>query len=73
MYDAGEIGAKLGVSRNMIGRLSEKHKLKVPENGKWFYTLAGNGTERETFKYYPHMFDVFADFLKGVRVNGHGK
>ena len=35
-YSAGEVGAMLGVSANKIGRLANKHNLKVEEYGEWF-------------------------------------
>ena len=59
-YSATEIGAMFGVSANKIGKLANKHKLKVPEYGKLFYSKSEHSVkEVETWRYYESVVPVF--------------
>lgn len=52
LLSATDVGAILGVSRNMIGRIAKQHNLKTAEYGEWILGEAEfNGTQRSTFVY----------------------
>lgn len=40
LLSAEEIGAKLGISANMVGRLTNQHHLKTEQYGEWFHDKA---------------------------------
>ena len=40
LLSAEEIGAKLGISANMVGRLTNQHHLKTEHYGEWFHDKA---------------------------------
>lgn len=64
-YSATEIGKKLGISANMVGRLANAHNLKTEEFGMFFkQTLAKNDKEVEEFKYYENVIPVLKSLLK---------
>lgn len=51
-YTASEIGEEAGVSRNIIGRLSNTHGLKTPEYGMWVLdTIPPEGKQVPVFRY----------------------
>ena len=59
-YSATEIGAMFGVSANKIGKLANKHNLKVPEYAKLFYSKSEHSVkEVETWRYYDSVIPVF--------------
>ena len=59
-YSATEIGAMFGVSANKIGKLANKHNLKVPEYAKLFYSKSEHSVkEVETWRYYESVIPVF--------------
>lgn len=62
-YQAGEIGAMLGVSKQKIGRLSEQHGLKTAEYGSWFAEFVSPKGETQTFRYYENAIEVFRQLL----------
>jgi len=63
-YSATEIGKKLGISSNKVGRLANAHNLKTPEFGMFFkQTLAKNDKEVEDFKYYENVIPVLQSLL----------
>lgn len=63
-YTAGEIGEKLGVSSNKIGRLANLHGLKTEKYGKYFYDKAKTAEKQvETFRYYECAIEVFRALL----------
>lgn len=37
LMSAGEVGAKLGISANMVGRLTKQYNLKTDQYGEWFH------------------------------------
>ena len=66
-YSATEIGDKLGVSANKIGRLANTYNLKTPQFGKWFYDKAQHSNkEVETFRYYEKAISKFRTLLGGA-------
>lgn len=61
---AAEIGNRLGVSANKIGRLANAHGLKTGTYGKWFYDKAKTADKQvETFRYFEKSVEVFQSFL----------
>jgi prophage antirepressor-like protein len=63
-YSAGEVGAMLGVSANKIGRLANKHNLKVEEYGEWFKDIAKSADkEVQTFRYNQKGIDKLRELL----------
>lgn len=63
-YSAAEIGEKLGVSANRIGRLANAHGLKTEQYGKYFYDKAKTADKQvETFRYYEKAIDVFRSLI----------
>lgn len=66
-YSAKEIGDILGVSAMKIGQLANKHNLKTPQYGKYFYSKAEHSCkEVETFRYYQCAISKFDELLKTV-------
>ena len=58
-YSATEIGKILGISANMVGRLTKKHNLRTEEYGKIFYDKSKySSKEVETFRYYIKAIDI---------------
>lgn len=65
-YSATEIGKMLGVSANKIGTLANKHNLKTPQYGKFFYSKSEYSCkEVETFRYYECAIAKFREILEG--------
>ena len=59
-YSATEIGAMFGVSANKIGKLANKHNLKIDAYGKLFYSKSEHSVkEVETWRYYESVIPVF--------------
>lgn len=66
-YSATEVGSILGISAMKVGQLANKYNLKVPENGKYFYSKSEHSCkEVETFRYYECAINKFAELLKVV-------
>ena len=52
-YSATEIGDKLGVSSNKIGRIANKHNLKISKYGEYYINKAKSHDKQiETFRHY---------------------
>ena len=63
-YSATEIGKMLGVSANMVGRLTKKHNLRTEEYGKVFYDKSKySNKEVETFRYYIKVIDILKNIV----------
>ena len=63
-YSATEIGKMLGVSANMVGRLTKKHNLRTEEYGKIFYDKSKySSKEVETFRYYIKVIDILKNIV----------
>ncbi|HHD2785512.1 TPA: ORF6N domain-containing protein [Clostridium perfringens] len=63
-YSATEIGKKLGISSNKVGRLANAHNLKTEEFGMVFkQTLEQNNKEVEDFRYYENVIPILKELL----------
>ncbi|EPY2274545.1 Rha family transcriptional regulator [Clostridium sporogenes] len=61
-FTAGEIGEKLGISANMVGRLSNKYNLKTNEYGVEVWDKAKNCSKQiPTFRYYENVIPVLSE------------
>ena len=69
-YTATEIGKKLGISANRVGRLANEHNLKTTEYGKWFRDVATHRSDMEVpvFRYYERVIPV----LRGILLESNG-
>lgn len=64
-YSAAEIGERLGVSANKIGRIANAHGMKTEKYGKYFYDKAKTADKQvETFRYYESAVTVFRSLLE---------
>lgn len=64
-YSAGEIGERLGITANMVGRLANAHGLKTPKYGKLFYDKAKTADKQvETWRYYETVIPVLKSLLE---------
>lgn len=62
-YSAEEIGEMLGISKNKVGQLANKHGLKTDEYGQWFKDKSPySDKEVSCFRY----FDSIVPVLRGV-------
>ena len=63
-YSATEIGKILGISANMVGRLTKKHNLRTEEYGKVFYDKSKySSKEVETFRYCIKIIDALKNIV----------
>lgn len=63
-YSAEEVGAMLGVSANMVGRIANANGLKCKEYGAWFNdTAKGHHKEVQSFRYYENVIPVLRRLL----------
>ena len=63
-YSATDIGKMLGISANMVGRLTKKHNLRTEEYGKVFYDKSKySSKEVETFRYYIKVIDILKNIV----------
>ncbi|MGL6198687.1 MAG: ORF6N domain-containing protein [Lachnospiraceae bacterium] len=61
-YSASELGEKLGISAQMVGRLSNKHGLKTKEYGEWQRSKSPySSKECDTFVYYESAIQRFKE------------
>lgn len=66
-YSAKEIGEKLGISSNMVGRLANTNGLKIDEYGKLFYDKSAHSSKQvETFRYYDNVIQMLENIIKGA-------
>ena len=71
-YSATEIGDKFGVSANKIGRIANKHNLKVSKYDEYYIDKAkGHDKQVETFRYYDedHVIENFLEFIEKSMTN----
>lgn len=65
-YSASEIGEELGITGNMVGRISKKLGLKIADYGKWFIDKSKySSKEVETFRYYDNVLPIIRAYLAG--------
>lgn len=63
-YSAEEIGKRLGISANMVGRIAKKHDLKTEQYGKLFHDKSKySSKEVESFRYYESVVPVMKQIL----------
>lgn len=63
-YSATEIGKKLGISKQQVGRLTNTHNLKTDEFGMFFKEeLKKNNKEVDNFRYYENVIPVLKSLL----------
>ena len=64
-YSAGEIGERLGVSGNQVGRLVNQHGLKTEQYGAWFNDKSRySKKEVQSFRYYESIIPVLEALLR---------
>lgn len=64
-FSAGEIGSRLGISSNMVGRLANKYNLKTSQYGKLFHDKSKySNKEVETFRYYENIIPLLKGLLE---------
>lgn len=67
-YSAKEIGEKLGISANKVGRLTNEHNLKTDEFGRYVLDKSASSVKQvETFRY----FDSVIPVLKALLASNH--
>lgn len=64
-YSATEIGEKLGVSANKIGRLANKYNLKTDKYGELCGDITSSGRQVQNFYYYEEAIEKFQELLNG--------
>ena len=58
-YSASEIGERLGISGNKVGRLAKAHNLKTEEYGIWVLDQSAHSSKQVTsFRYYESVVPV---------------
>ena len=64
LLSAEEIGAKLGISANMVGRLTNQHHLKNEQYGEWFHDKARYSDKQvPSFRYKECVVDKLREIL----------
>ena len=64
-YSAKEIGARLGISANRVGKLANLYRLKTPTYGKLFYSKSEYSPKQvETWRYYAEVVPVLRKILE---------
>ena len=64
LLSAEEIGAKLGISANMVGRLTNQHHLKTEQYGEWFHDKARHSDKQvPSFRYKECVVDKLREIL----------
>ncbi len=63
-FSAAEIGERLGISANMVGRLANMHNLKTPEFGGWYLDKAKDCDKVvQSFRYYETIVPIMRGLL----------
>ena len=64
-YSAGDIGERLGISGNKVGRLTKAHNLKTEEYGIWVLDQSAHSSKQVTsFRYYENVVPVLDALIK---------
>ena len=64
-YSASEIGERLGISGNKVGRLAKAHNLKTEEYGIWVLDQSAHSSKQVTsFRYYENVVPVLDALIK---------
>lgn len=70
-YSAKEVGERLGISANQVGRLANQHQLKDQAHGQWFKDKSPHGDkEVSTFRYYESVIPALRDILERAQREG---
>lgn len=64
LMSAGEVGAKLGISANMVGRLTKHYNLKTDQYGEWFHDKSRYSDKQvPSFRYKECVVDKLREIL----------
>ena len=64
-YSASEIGERLGISGNKVGRLTKAHNLKTEEYGIWVLDQSAHSNKQVTnFRYYESVVPVLKALIE---------
>ena len=64
-YSASEIGERLGISGNKVGRLTKAHNLKTEEYGIWALDQSAHSSKQITsFRYYENIIPVLKALIQ---------
>lgn len=64
LMSAGEVGAKLGISANMVGRLTKQYNLKTGQYGEWFHDKSRYSDKQvPSFRYKECVVDKLREIL----------
>lgn len=64
LMSAGEVGAKLGISSNLVSKLTNKHGLKTDQYGKWMHDKSPySSKEVPSFRYKECVVDKLREIL----------
>lgn len=67
LMSAGEVGAKLGISSNLVGKLANKHGLKIDRYGKWMHDKSPySPKEVPSFRYKECVVDKLREILAEI-------
>lgn len=67
LMSAGEVGAKLGISSNLVGKLANKHGLKTDQYGKWMHDKSPySNKEVPSFRYKECVVDKLREILAEI-------
>ena len=65
-YTAEQIGNRLGISANKVGRIANAYGLKTEEYGKWFVDKSPNSPkEVRTFRYFENVIPKIGSLVAG--------
>ena len=63
-YSASEIGERLGISGNKVGRLAKAHNLKTEEYGLWVMDKSAHSDKQvSNFRYYLNIVPVLSALI----------
>ena len=64
MLTAGEVGERLGISANMVGRLAKQYNLKTDQYGEWFHDKSRYSDKQiPSFRYKACVVDKLREVL----------
>lgn len=70
-YTAGEVGERLGISANKVGRIANEHGLKTERYGKFFLDKSRSSTKQvETFRYNEAGAEAVGVIITALEVGG---
>ena len=67
LMSAGEVGAKLGISGNLVGKLTNRYNLKTDQYGKWMHDKSPySSKEVPSFRYKECVVDKLREILAEI-------